>query len=91
MPHTLGTEVDVHIRGEVVMRKSVFEEKYRNISPNPRNLAAGALRQKKQMEKQKQAIWCFWHTMPNFRTNRTDIQIRKRPPMTHLTAEFSNG
>ena len=45
--HTLGTEVDVHIRGEVVMRKSVFEEKYRDISPNPRNLAAGALRQKK--------------------------------------------
>ncbi len=47
VPHTLGTEVDVHIRGEVVMRKSVFEKKYRNISPNPRNLAAGALRQKK--------------------------------------------
>ena len=47
VPHTLGTEVDVHIRGEVVMRKSVFEEKYRDISPNPRNLAAGALRQKK--------------------------------------------
>ncbi len=47
VPHTLGTEVDVHIRGEVVMRKSVFEEKYRKISPNPRNLAAGALRQKK--------------------------------------------
>ncbi len=47
VPHTLGTEVDVHIRGEVVMRLSVFEEKYRDISPNPRNLASGALRQKK--------------------------------------------
>ncbi|MGB2155707.1 MAG: NAD-dependent DNA ligase LigA [Candidatus Poseidoniaceae archaeon] len=46
VPHTLGVEVDVHIRGEVVMRLSVFEEKYRTISPNPRNLAAGALRQK---------------------------------------------
>ena len=46
VPHTLGAEVDVHIRGEVVMRLSVFEEKYRTISPNPRNLAAGALRQK---------------------------------------------
>ena len=46
VPHTLGTEVDVHIRGEVVMRLSIFEEKYRTISPNPRNLAAGALRQK---------------------------------------------
>lgn len=46
VPHTLGVEVDVHIRGEVVMRLAVFEEKYRTISPNPRNLAAGALRQK---------------------------------------------
>ena len=47
VPNRLGVEVDVHIRGEVVMRKSVFEAKYREISPNPRNLAAGALRQKK--------------------------------------------
>ena len=47
VPNMLGVEVDVHIRGEVVMKKSVFEEKYRDISPNPRNLAAGALRQKK--------------------------------------------
>ena len=55
VPHTLGTEVDVHIRGEVVMRKSVFEEKYRDISPNPRNLAAGALRQKKSDGKEFKA------------------------------------
>lgn len=47
VPHTLGVEVDVHIRGEVVMRKSIFEERYADVSPNPRNLAAGALRQKK--------------------------------------------
>ena len=47
VPHTLGIEVDVHIRGEVVMRKSTFEERYADVSPNPRNLAAGALRQKK--------------------------------------------
>ena len=39
--------MDVHIRGEVVMRKSTFEERYAEVSPNPRNLAAGALRQKK--------------------------------------------
>ena len=39
--------MDVHIRGEVVMRKSTFEERYADVSPNPRNLAAGALRQKK--------------------------------------------
>ncbi|DAC55096.1 MAG TPA: DNA ligase (NAD(+)) LigA [Candidatus Poseidoniales archaeon] len=46
VPHTLPAAVDVHVRGEVVMPLSVFESKYKDVSPNPRNLAAGALRQK---------------------------------------------
>ena len=46
VPHTLPLPVDVHVRGEVVMPLAVFEAKYREVSPNPRNLAAGALRQK---------------------------------------------
>ena len=46
VPHTLPLPVDVHVRGEVVMPLAVFEEKYSDVSPNPRNLAAGALRQK---------------------------------------------
>ena len=40
VPGTLGAEVDVHIRGEVVMRKSTFEEQYADVSPNPRNLCS---------------------------------------------------
>ncbi|MBT7938569.1 MAG: hypothetical protein HN696_05345, partial [Euryarchaeota archaeon] len=46
IPENLGLEVDAHIRGEVVMPLAIFEAKYREVSPNPRNLAAGALRQK---------------------------------------------
>ena len=46
IPENLGVEIDAHVRGEVVMSLEVFEEKYRKVSPNPRNLAAGALRQK---------------------------------------------
>lgn len=46
VPHTLPLNVDLHVRGEVVMPLAVFESKYRDVSPNPRNLAAGALRQK---------------------------------------------
>ena len=46
VPHTLLHNVDLHVRGEVVMPLAVFESKYRDVSPNPRNLAAGALRQK---------------------------------------------
>lgn len=53
VPESLGVEIDVHVRGEVVMRRTMFEQKYREVSPNPRNLAAGALRQKKAEGKAK--------------------------------------
>ena len=46
VPTRLNSPVDCHVRGEVVMPLAVFEEKYRDVSPNPRNLCSGALRQK---------------------------------------------
>ena len=46
IPDRLSWEGDCHIRGEVVMHLDVFREKYAAIAPNPRNLAAGSLRQK---------------------------------------------
>jgi len=46
VPERLLEPVDVHIRGEVVMPLEIFHRSYSHISPNPRNLASGALRQK---------------------------------------------
>jgi DNA ligase (NAD+) len=46
IPDRLPWEGDCHVRGEVVMHLDVFREKYAKIAPNPRNLAAGSLRQK---------------------------------------------
>ncbi|MDP6906764.1 MAG: NAD-dependent DNA ligase LigA [Candidatus Thalassarchaeaceae archaeon] len=46
IPDKLSWEGDCHVRGEVVMHLDVFFEKYSKIAPNPRNLAAGSLRQK---------------------------------------------
>ena len=46
VPFELSWEGDCHIRGEVVMPLSIYRERYAEISPNPRNLAAGSLRQK---------------------------------------------
>ena len=46
IPFELEWAGDCHIRGEVVMPLDIFNEKYAEIAPNPRNLAAGALRQK---------------------------------------------
>jgi DNA ligase (NAD+) len=46
VPTRLNLAIDCHVRGEVVMPLAVFEEKYKDVSPNPRNLCSGALRQK---------------------------------------------
>ncbi len=42
----IGWDGDCHVRGEAVMPLATFREKYAEIAPNPRNLAAGSLRQK---------------------------------------------
>ena len=46
VPESIDWKGDCHIRGEVVMPLATFREKYSEIAPNPRNLAAGSLRQK---------------------------------------------
>ena len=46
IPLRLKVAADCHVRGEVVMPLAIFEKKYRDVSPNPRNLCSGALRQK---------------------------------------------
>ena len=46
IPESIDWDGDAHVRGEVVMPLDVFREKYASIAPNPRNLAAGSLRQK---------------------------------------------
>jgi DNA ligase (NAD+) len=38
--------LDIEIRGEVYMAKSIFDAKYKDHYSNPRNLASGALKQK---------------------------------------------
>ena len=46
IPFELPWSGDCHIRGEVVMPLATFHDVYAKVAPNPRNLAAGALRQK---------------------------------------------
>ena len=43
---SLSWEGDCHVRGEVVMPLAIFRDSYAEVAPNPRNLAAGSLRQK---------------------------------------------
>ena len=46
VPESLVWGGDCHVRGEVVMPLQTFRESYAKVAPNPRNLAAGSLRQK---------------------------------------------
>ena len=46
IPESLDWDGDCHIRGEVVMPLATFRNRYSDVAPNPRNLAAGSLRQK---------------------------------------------
>ena len=46
IPSRLEWRGDCFVRGEVVMLLETYSRKYADVAPNPRNLAAGALRQK---------------------------------------------
>ena len=46
IPESLSWDGDCHVRGEVVMPLATFRDSYAEVAPNPRNLAAGSLRQK---------------------------------------------
>lgn len=47
IPRTVNIKEKIIVRGEVVMMKQVFEEKYAEKYANPRNTAAGKIRDKK--------------------------------------------
>ena len=64
IPLRLNVPADCHVRGEVVMPLAVFEEKYRTVSPNPRNLCSGALRQKHGDGKADAADLVFSNCLP---------------------------
>ncbi len=60
IPTRLNSPHTIHVRGEVVMPIKTFEEKYSDISPNPRNLCSGALRQKHGDGKATASDLVFW-------------------------------
>tara|TARA_B100001250_G_scaffold414396_1_gene452497 strand:- start:2419 stop:4515 length:2097 start_codon:yes stop_codon:yes gene_type:complete len=79
IPTRLKIPVDCHVRGEVVMPLKTFEEKYRDVSPNPRNLCSGALRQKYGDGKADAAdlVFCAY-----------DVKFVKNPPDAQYDSEL---
>ena len=71
VPLRLAIDIDCHVRGEVVMPLTVFEKKYKDVSPNPRNLCSGALRQKHGDGKADASDLVFW---------AYDVKFPNKPP-----------
>ena len=75
VPQRLNIPIDCHVRGEVVMPLATFEQKYREVSPNPRNLCSGALRQKHgdgKAEASDLVFWAYDVKFPNESPNATN-------------------
>ena len=88
VPERLNVNVDVHVRGEVVMERDVFESKYSDISPNPRNLAAGALRQKRAEGKAKPSDLVFQAYDAKFPGPIDSHPDSIEPPSTEFDSEI---
>jgi len=89
IPESLAAEVDAHIRGEVVMPLATFTEKYAESAPNPRNLAAGALRQKHlEQGKADAADLLFYAYDVRFPPPESRHPDSQPPPVTGLDSEL---
>jgi len=79
IPTRLNIPCTIHVRGEVVMPLAIYQEKYSDVSPNPRNLCSGALRQKHGEGKAKASdlVFCAY-----------DVKFPKDPPQVKFDSEL---
>ena len=75
IPTRLKHPYTIHVRGEVVMPLATYDEKYRDVSPNPRNLCSGALRQKHGDGKAKASDLVFCAYDVKFPNDSPDIDF----------------
>ena len=89
IPESLSMPIDAHVRGEVIMPLSVFTQKYAETAPNPRNLAAGALRQKHaEQGKSDAADLRFYAYDVKFPSAEHRHPDSVQPPMTNFDSEL---
>ena len=79
IPTRLNHPYTIHVRGEVVMPLAIYEDKYSHVSPNPRNLCSGALRQKHGEGKAKASdlVFCAY-----------DVKFPKDSPEVRFDSEL---
>jgi len=72
IPLALNKEIDIEVRGEIYMSKNVFEnlnkerkQEGKELFQNPRNAAAGSIRQLDSKIAAKRKLECFIYHLPN--------------------------
>lgn len=72
VPLTLNKEIDIEVRGEIYMSRKVFEklnkereQEGKELFQNPRNAAAGSIRQLDSKVAAKRQLECFIYHLPN--------------------------
>lgn len=72
VPLTLNKEIDIEVRGEIYMSRKVFEklnkereQEGKELFQNPRNAAAGSIRQLDSKVAAKRQLDCFIYHLPN--------------------------
>ncbi|MFA5478682.1 MAG: NAD-dependent DNA ligase LigA [Candidatus Muiribacteriota bacterium] len=81
IPQQLKTEDDLIVRGEVIMKKSVFNKlnEHEKLFANPRNAAAGSLRQLDSKVAASRKLDCFVYdilkTARNFNTHAEELEF----------------
>ncbi len=91
IPHTLKEQLDIEVRGEIYMSKAVFnklnkEREKQNLSllANPRNAAAGSIRQLDSKISAKRKLDCFVYHIPNIKTHNINSHYESLKYMTSL-------
>ena len=72
LPHTLNQKIDIEVRGEIYMRKDVFEKineqrakEGKSLLQNPRNAASGSVHQLDYNITKNRHLDCFIYHLPN--------------------------
>ena len=91
VPDRLSAPADAHVRGEVVMPLEVFEAKYREVSPNPRNLLQAPCARSMTSGKSMQATSCSMPTTFGSCPQRNNIRIPLLPQATTKTMHCWSG
>jgi DNA ligase (NAD+) len=69
-------DIDISIRGELIIKKSIFEEKYKDEFSNPRNMVSGLVNSKTLKEGLSDLSFVTYEIIGNATMDKPEIQLK---------------